>query len=609
MDKKPPLNINVGILGHVDSGKTSLARAISTEISTAALDKNPQSVARGITLDLGFSAITRPFPPELASLNEHYDCLQFTLVDCPGHASLIRTIIAGAQVIDIMLLVIDVTKGIQTQTAECMILGEVSPTEHLIVVLNKMDLLAPDIRSAQIEKVSKRITATFRAHRSRFTDLLIVPVSACPGAGEGGATPEGLEILIQALCSRVKGPRVIKPGSFLYQIDHCFQIKGQGTILTGTVLQGCVSQNDTIELPELKMQRKVKSMQMFHRPVSRACQGDRVALCVTQLDAKLMERGIAATPGSVLTYNAAVAHVTKVKYYKAPITSKSRFHVTVGHATVMAEVSFFRDIGSTTSGPASRNGRDGASDSGGSGSSSAGGSSKGDSSSGGSGSEFDMTREYLYANELLGRPDPEDSAAPSSTTAATTGGGTRAGGAGKGQNSGSGAQDESGGDEPQTFAGPQWAILRFLTPVTGPLGALLIGSKLDADVHTKSCRLAFYGNLMQPLDTDNPAELQKLRIFKKKRKQGVIERHVDDRTVIVRDMLKKDSDASRYTGMRVTSETGEEGTILGPFGQSGKLKVHFPRGIPHPPEGQKGGGKVFLDFKRFVHDGTKRMCQ
>lgn len=91
------LNFNVGVLGHVDSGKTSLARALSSTASTAAFDKNPQSRERGITLDLGFSSFTVDLPDHLRESvgQQQYDSLQFTLVDCPGHASLIRTIIGG----------------------------------------------------------------------------------------------------------------------------------------------------------------------------------------------------------------------------------------------------------------------------------------------------------------------------------------------------------------------------------------------------------------------------------------------------------------------------------------------------------------------------------
>jgi selenocysteine-specific elongation factor len=116
MSKLPPdlkphevLNVNVGVLGHVDSGKTSLVKALSTLLSTASLDKNPQSIARGITLDLGFSAFLLPLPARLESqlaaaatasaspeaatpAPPPFRALQFTLVDCPGHASLNRRV-------------------------------------------------------------------------------------------------------------------------------------------------------------------------------------------------------------------------------------------------------------------------------------------------------------------------------------------------------------------------------------------------------------------------------------------------------------------------------------------------------------------------------------
>lgn len=128
-------NVNVGVLGHVDSGKTSLVAALSTTLSTAALDKHPQSKERGITLDLGFSSFVIPAPPEIAASG--FDGVQFTLVDCPGHASLIRTVVGGAQIMDMMVLVVDVTKGIQTQTAECIVIGEIT-TDNMIVVLNKI---------------------------------------------------------------------------------------------------------------------------------------------------------------------------------------------------------------------------------------------------------------------------------------------------------------------------------------------------------------------------------------------------------------------------------------------------------------------------------------
>lgn len=149
------LNINVGIMGHVDSGKTTLAKALSEIASTAAFDKSPQSQERGITIDLGFSSFSKPVPRDIPDL-KGYDSLQYTLVDCPGHAKLIKTIIGSAQIIDLVLLVIDVTKGIQTQTSECLVLCEIMKKD-VVVVLNKIDLLDVENRSEAVGKVIKSL--------------------------------------------------------------------------------------------------------------------------------------------------------------------------------------------------------------------------------------------------------------------------------------------------------------------------------------------------------------------------------------------------------------------------------------------------------------------
>ena len=219
-------------------------------------------------------------------------------MDCPGHASLIRTIIAGAQIIDAMMLVIDVTKGIQTQTAECLVVGEIL-CDKMIIVLNKVDLLPKEKSKAMIEKMTKRLVSTLQS--TNFETPKIIPVAARPGGSESSSEPIGIKELLAALSDLIYLPQRDKSGPFLFSVDHCFGIRGQGTVMTGTVLQGSIAINDNVEIPSLGIEKKVKSMQMFRKPVEKACQGDRLGVCVTQFDPKLLERGLACSPGLIKT--------------------------------------------------------------------------------------------------------------------------------------------------------------------------------------------------------------------------------------------------------------------------------------------------------------------
>lgn len=158
-----------------------------------------------------------------------------------------------------------------------------------------------------------------------FKDAPMVAIAAT-ASDLGGGKPANLEELIRTCANTVKEPKRVPEGPFLFEFDHCFQIKSQGTVLTGTILRGSVKTQQTIEIPSLKDQRKVKSMQMFHRPVTVATMGDRVGICVTQLDASLLERGVVCEPGSVSTISAAVVSANRVRFFKGPIKTKAQFH-------------------------------------------------------------------------------------------------------------------------------------------------------------------------------------------------------------------------------------------------------------------------------------------
>lgn len=211
------------------------------------------------------------------------------------------------------------------------------------------------------------------------------------------------------------------------------------------------------------MTKKVKSVQMFRKPVSGAMQGDRVGVCVTQFDPKLLERGVVCTPGSLRTLYAAVISVRKISYFRGSLSTRAKFHITVGHETVMAKVTFFglpppdaSNLETPRSEPCSLD------------------------------TAFTFDKEYYYQEEYI-----------------------------------SGQGEGSSGPDPE-----QWALLDFERPVTCPSLCLVIGSKLDTDIHANACRLAFQGFLLQGFEDKAYAvtSLPRLRIYKTKHKEGQVER-------------------------------------------------------------------------------------
>ena len=281
-----------------------------------------------MTLDLGFSCFFLDrIPAHLQTSFPGKSKLQITLVDCPGHASLIRTIIGGAQIIDMVLLVVDAVKGWQAQTTECLVLAELT-APFLVVALNKVDQFVPAEREAKIEAARAKVYEKL-AKTARFAGAPCVGVAACVGGekvaavqsnGEDASKQENetynMDKLVETLQEKLPIPRRDEINhNFLFSVDHCFPIRGRGTVLTGTVLAGSIAVNDVLEFPSLQLQRKVKSLQMFQQSVPAIAQGDRAGLCVSHLDSKLLERGIAsAPPGSVPLVSGIVALVKKVPY-------------------------------------------------------------------------------------------------------------------------------------------------------------------------------------------------------------------------------------------------------------------------------------------------------
>ncbi|KAL0244155.1 hypothetical protein GEMRC1_008240 [Eukaryota sp. GEM-RC1] len=323
-----PLNCNIGLLGHVDSGKTSIARFLSQTQSTACFDKDPQAQSRGITLDLGFSSFSSSVPSQFENI---FSSLQYSLVDHPGHASLLRTVIGGSSIIDLMILVIDITKGIQTQTGECIVLGEIM-CKPSVVLLNKIDLLPEDSRDSYIQKAKTSISKAL--NKTKFLSAApIIPFSThSPLPDQTTSLLAILESIVLTL------PRIqtLTSSDFsnvpcIISIDHCFGVKGKGNVVTGTVLEGVVSLNDELVLSAQQNPVKVKSIQSFKKQVSKAVSGDRVGLCISGLDVSSTELDRFWLTSS-----------RDFPWFKQEIVTGQNYHVSIGFDTVVGRVSLFK---------------------------------------------------------------------------------------------------------------------------------------------------------------------------------------------------------------------------------------------------------------------------
>ena len=306
--------INVGLLGHVDSGKTAIARCLTEIVSTAGLDAHPQSQKRGITIDLGFSFFT---------LGDYI----VTLVDAPGHADLIRSVVSSANIIDAAILVIDGTQGPQIQTGEHLVILESFAIKDIFIAINKVDLLAPEELQLMIDKVKQIVSNTTYAK-----DAPILPVSAKTG--------EGIEELKSQLLDRFHPPARDTDAPFRVVIDHHFPVKGHGTVLTGTILAGTLKVGDTFVIEPVDIAGKVKSLQFAKSDVPRVSAGQRVGIAVSNVDPDRLYRGcvLVKDKSEVQIIQLLQASCEINQFYKDSLTFGMQVNVSVGMLTASGQI-------------------------------------------------------------------------------------------------------------------------------------------------------------------------------------------------------------------------------------------------------------------------------
>jgi len=311
-------------------------------------------------------------------------------------------------------------------------------------------------------------------------------------------------------------------------------------------------------------------------------QGDRAGICIANLDAKLIERGVASTPGTVSLVTSAIAVVRKVKYFNGKLQSNSKFHVSVGHNTVMASVIFFgaKELAEKTITAEEKDDVGGPSVSLG-----------GSSVSGLPRLKFNFDDDFLFQDDLI-----EDITSSDEMEAET--------------NSSKISQKKRGLNSEMPL---NLAVFHFQTPVFCPLNSLVIGSRLDTDIHANTCRLAFSGRLIEKIDPKK--DVSRFKFYSRKEKEGVIcrlgesyMREKDQKVVRYEvfgvDLFKKETNMNLFVGLKVETSSGDIGVIHSSFGTSGKFRMHFPAGTD-----AREGDKVYLRFKRYANDTSKSMHQ
>ncbi|CAI8016553.1 Elongation factor Tu 2 [Geodia barretti] len=302
-------HLNVGTIGHVDHGKTTLTSAITMVLSKHTgsqyrafdtIDNAPEEKARGLTIAIQHV--------EYETDNRHY-----AHVDCPGHADYIKNMITGAAQMDGAILVVSAPDGPMPQTREHILLARQVQVPSIVVALNKVDAMDdPEL----LDLVELELRELLSAYDFPGEDIPIVRVSALKALEDEGApdsewTEKILE-LMQAVDDYIPMPERPRDMPFLLPVEDVFGIKGRGTVVTGRVERGMVKTGDEVEIVGIVDTKKtvVTGVEMFHKTLDEGEPGDAVGCLLRGVERDDIERGqVLAKVGSIRPHNAAEAEV------------------------------------------------------------------------------------------------------------------------------------------------------------------------------------------------------------------------------------------------------------------------------------------------------------
>ena len=295
-DRSKP-HCNIGTIGHVDHGKTSLTAAITKILAESGgaefsaydqIDKAPEERARGITISTAHV--------EYETANRHY-----AHVDCPGHADYVKNMITGAAQMDGAILVVSAADGPMPQTREHILLARQVGVPALCVFMNKVDQVDDE---ELLELVEMEIRELLSSYDFPGDDIPIVRGSALAALEDSNETigRDAIKALMEAVDGYIPQPERPKDQPFLMPIEDVFSISGRGTVVTGRVERGVINVGDEIEIVGIKDTQKTicTGVEMFRKLLDRGEAGDNIGALLRGVDREAVERGqVLCKPGSV----------------------------------------------------------------------------------------------------------------------------------------------------------------------------------------------------------------------------------------------------------------------------------------------------------------------
>src|SRR5579863_7801873 len=299
-------HVNVGTMGHIDHGKTTLTAAITKVLHEHnpnveftpfdQIDKAPEEKARGITI-------------AIAHVEYETDKRHYAHVDMPGHADYIKNMITGAAQVDGAILVVSATDGPMPQTREHILLARQVGVPYIVVALNKCDAVDDE---ELLELVELEVRELLSKYDFPGDDVPVVRVSALKALEVDAAAADGIVKLMDAVDSYIPVPERPIDKPFMMPIEDVFSIEGRGTVVTGRIERGVIKVNEAVEIVGIKPTKEsvVTGVEMFRKQLDEGQAGDNVGLLLRGVEKEDVERGqVIAKPKSITPHTEFEAEV------------------------------------------------------------------------------------------------------------------------------------------------------------------------------------------------------------------------------------------------------------------------------------------------------------